>query len=84
MDNRFKMIAKTFRGLEDVLFNELENIGATDLVKGNRMVEFTGDKKMMYRANFHLRTALRILKPIKVILNYMIKFDQLTGVNILK
>ena len=30
-----------------------------------RMVSFTGDKEMLYRANFCLRTALRILKPIK-------------------
>lgn len=29
------------------------------------MVSFTGDKEMMYRANFALRTAIRILKPIK-------------------
>ena len=29
------------------------------------MVSFTGDKEMLYRANFCLRTALRILKPIK-------------------
>ena len=28
------------------------------------MVSFTGDKEMMYRANFQLRTAIRILKPI--------------------
>lgn len=63
-DKKFKMVAKTFRGLEDVLYNELVNIGAADLKKGNRMVEFTGDKALMYKANFHLRTALRVLKPI--------------------
>ena len=28
------------------------------------MVSFTGDKEMMYRANFQLHTAIRILKPI--------------------
>ena len=28
------------------------------------MVAFTGDQEMMYRANFQLRTAIRILKPI--------------------
>ncbi len=63
-DIKFKMLAKTFRGLEDVLYNELENIGATDLKMGNRMVEFTGNQEMLYKANFHLRTALKILKPI--------------------
>ena len=34
-------------------------------VVGRRMVSFTGDKRMMYKANFCLRTAIRILKPIK-------------------
>ena len=28
------------------------------------MVSFTGDKEMMYRANFQLHTAIRVLKPI--------------------
>ncbi len=63
-NNKFQLVAKTFKGLEDVLFNELEQLGASDLKKANRAVEFTGDKALMYRANFHLRTALRILKPI--------------------
>jgi len=58
------MVAKTFKGLEEVLYNELIAIGATSVRKGIRMVEFEGDKEMMYRANFYLRTALRILKPI--------------------
>ena len=44
---------------------ELESLGAKDISKGLRMVSFTGDKEMMYRANFCLRTALRVLKPIK-------------------
>ena len=28
------------------------------------MVSFTGDKEVLYKANFYCRTALRILKPI--------------------
>ncbi len=59
------MVAKTLQGLEDVLAVELEALGAKDIAKGLRMVSFTGDKEMMYKANFCLRTALRILKPIK-------------------
>ncbi len=58
------MIAKTFQGLEEVLATELTNLGANDIEIGRRMVSFTGDKKMMYKANFCLRTAIRILKPI--------------------
>lgn len=60
----FQMIAKTFKGLEGVLAKELEDLGAENVIQQNRMVEFTGDKALMYKANFHLRTALRILKPI--------------------
>ncbi|MBR4572052.1 MAG: methyltransferase, partial [Prevotella sp.] len=39
--------------------------GAKDVVKGCRVVTFRGDKALMYRANFALRTAIRVLKPIK-------------------
>ena len=61
----FELIAKTFQGLEEVLAKELTQLGANNVEIGRRMVSFTGDKEMMYRANFALRTAIRILKPIK-------------------
>lgn len=61
----FEMIAKTFMGLEDILAQELTELGANNVEKGCRVVTFTGDKAMLYRANFALRTAIRILKPIK-------------------
>ena len=60
----FEMIAKTFQGLEEVLAKELVALGANNVQIGRRMVSFTGDKALMYKANFHLRTAVRILKPI--------------------
>ena len=59
------MVAKTFMGLEDILAQELIELGAKNVVKGCRVVTFTGDKAMMYKANFALRTAIRVLKPIK-------------------
>ena len=62
---QFELIAKTFQGLEEVLAEELTNLGANDVQIGRRMVSFSGDIEMMYRANFCLRTAIRILKPIK-------------------
>ncbi len=61
----FDLIAKTFQGLEEVLAKELTALGANNIEIGRRMVSFTGDQKMMYKANFCLRTAIRILKPIK-------------------
>ncbi len=59
------MIAKTFQGLEEVLAEELTALGANDIQIGRRMVSFSGDKEMLYKSNFCLRTAIRVLKPIK-------------------
>lgn len=64
MEN-FKMVAKTFFGFEEVLAEELNKLGAQRVEKGTRMVSFYGDKGFMYKANLALRTALKILKPIK-------------------
>lgn len=61
----FEMIAKTFMGLEEILAQELTELGANNVQKGCRVVTFTGDKALMYKANFALRTAVRVLKPIK-------------------
>ena len=61
----FELIAKTFMGLEPVLAQELTQLGANNVQIGRRMVSFSGDKEMMYRANFQLHTAIRILKPIR-------------------
>lgn len=61
----FELIAKTFMGLEPVLAQELTQLGANNVQIGRRMVSFTGNQEMMYRANFQLHTAIRILKPIK-------------------
>lgn len=59
-----KYIAKTLAGLEDVLASELHTLGADRIQKLRRAVSFEGDKRLMYRANYELRTALRILQPI--------------------
>ena len=61
----FSFIAKTFKGLEEVLAQELIALGANNVQIGRRAVSFTGDKAMLYRANFCLRTALRVLEEIK-------------------
>lgn len=59
------MLAKTFKGLEEVLAQELIDLGANDVQLERRAVSFRGDKALLYRANFALRTALRILVPVK-------------------
>lgn len=60
----FTMIAKTMAGLEDVLAEELIALGANNLEIGKRMVSFDGDLALMYKANIHCRTALRVLRPV--------------------
>ncbi len=63
-DEKFEIVAKTFQGLEDVLRDELISLGAEDVEMGRRMVSFTGNLEMLYKANLCLRTAVRVLKPI--------------------
>ena len=64
MQATFLMLAKTFKGLEEVLAKELIELGANDVQLERRAVSFRGDKALLYRANLCLRTASRILVPI--------------------
>jgi len=61
----FPMVAKTLFGFEEILANELKQLGAQSVQTGVRNVRFVGDTGFMYKANLCLRTALRILKPIE-------------------
>ena len=58
------MLAKTFKGLEQVLASELVQLGANNVQVERRAVSFTGDMRMLYSANMCLRTASRVLVPI--------------------
>jgi len=64
MDKNFKMLAKTQYGLEEILAQELRQLGASGVEIGTRNVTFMGDKGFMYKANLCCRTAIKILKPI--------------------
>ncbi|MEL7020817.1 MAG: THUMP domain-containing protein, partial [Bacteroidota bacterium] len=55
--------AITFAGLEPVLANELRAMGAREVQTLTRAVRFVGDRRLLYRANYELRTAIRILQP---------------------
>ena len=61
------MLAKTFKGLEEVLAKELIELGADEVQMERRAVRFRGDKALLYRANLCLRTASRVLVPIVVV-----------------
>ena len=64
MGTEFTMIAKTFKGLEEILASEIIALGGNDVEIGRRAVSFTGDQGLLYRANLWLRTASRVLMPI--------------------
>ncbi len=66
MEENFKMVAKTLAGLEDLLANELRQLGASNVEIGTRNVSFEGDTGFMYKANLCCRLAIKILKPITV------------------
>jgi putative N6-adenine-specific DNA methylase len=59
-----KLIAKTLYGLEKALAAELKNIGASNIRPVNRAVLFEGDKYLLYKSNYCLRTAMSVLLPV--------------------
>lgn len=60
----FRITIKTLENLEETLAQEIEGIGGENILTGKRVVHFDGDKAMLYRANYRLRTALRVFKQI--------------------
>ena len=82
-NDNFYMLAKTIFGLEEILANELKDLGAQNVKIQNRAVSFKGDTGFMYKANLNLRTCLRVLKPIatfqahneKELYNNILKID---------
>jgi putative N6-adenine-specific DNA methylase len=60
----FEIIIKTSFGLEDVLIKELESSGYKNVQKLNRAVQVTGTLEDVYRFNYTLRTANKILLPV--------------------
>ena len=61
-----RITVKTLHGLEEILAAEIAEIGGTEIKILKRAVAFEGDHRLLYRANFELRTAMRVLVPINV------------------
>jgi putative N6-adenine-specific DNA methylase len=59
-----KLFATCARGIEEVMANELRELGAERVHIGRGGVQFAGDQVLIYRANLWLRTAIRVLCPI--------------------
>lgn len=55
------LIAKTLLGLEEVLADEIRDLGGQEIKVLNRAVSFRGDTELLYRCNLYLRTALKVL-----------------------
>lgn len=62
---KFDIIIKTLFGFENLLADELKKLGVSDVLILNRAVKFQGDQDLLYLCNLHLRTALKVLKPIR-------------------
>ncbi len=79
----FDIIATTFFGLENVLAEEIKNIGGQNVQPITRAVIFKGDNEALYRANLWCRTALKILVPIQTFKAFNDKefYDQARQIN---
>lgn len=60
-----KIIAKTLEGLENILSEELQSLGAQDIQILKRAVTYQGDLPTLYQSNLLLRTCLRVLVFVK-------------------
>lgn len=61
MKRKEQFVAKTFAGLETILKEELETLGAENCQLSKRAVTFEGDFDLLYKTNYYSRYALRIL-----------------------
>jgi putative N6-adenine-specific DNA methylase len=57
-------LVKTLFGLEEVLADEIRNLGGTEIVVENRAVSVKGDLSFGYKLNYLCRTALSVLTPL--------------------
>ena len=63
----YNFVVTTLFGLEDILADEIRSIGGRDIKILNRAVNCTGDLGFMYKCNFLLRTAVKVLVPIEMV-----------------
>lgn len=59
-----KIHIKTFFGLEELLADEVKQLGGQNVQVHKRSVACEGDLEFLYRANYNLRLALKILVPV--------------------
>jgi len=59
-----KLTIKTLHGFEDILKEEVEELGGMNIEKITRGIKCEGNPEFLYKGNLALRTALKILVPI--------------------
>lgn len=59
-----RLVVKTLFGLENILAEEIKELGGKDIEISKRAVSFYGNKRLMYKANYCLRTGLSVLQTI--------------------
>ncbi len=59
-----RIVVKTLFGLENILAQEIKELGGKDIEKSKRAVAFYGNKKLLYKSNYCLRTGLKVLQSI--------------------
>ena len=59
-----RLVVKTLFGLEDILAQEIKELGGKDIEVSKRAVAFYGNKRLMYQSNYCLRTGLRVMQSI--------------------
>ncbi|PIE51041.1 MAG: RNA methyltransferase [Flavobacteriales bacterium] len=62
--NNLQIQIKTLFGLEKILAEEVKKLGGRNVEIRNRAVNCEGDLGFLYKINYSLRTALKILVPI--------------------
>ena len=60
----FQVVAKTLEGMENILADELNDLGAQDIEIRKRAVYFKADDALLYKVNYWSRYAISFLKPI--------------------
>ena len=61
----FRVTAKTFFGLENLLAKEIEDLGGKNVDIIKRAVQFNADYETLYKVNLWSRIAIKVLVPIK-------------------
>ncbi len=64
MNPKFPIHVRTLTGLENILAEEMIELGAEGVEKKSRLVVCQGDLRMLYKLNLWCRFAIRVMRPL--------------------